>query len=194
MRKPLSRRFRRQSQPIIPTNSPTGRLRLCGRARPKRNPRWARSSMNLPGPVNLDWWGPGTVPAAPSIVWCNFPEHEQLGKPGPKARPALVFKSRYADDPPANRFLVLVAYGTSNLKVRREGLDFTLGNETLLNVLRLPQMTRFDLDRVLWLPWARPFSWREAAAGAPIRRRSRFYRRIRSAYLRGGWRNGNRLD
>lgn len=113
--------------------------------------------MSSSGLENLEWWPAGTVPAGPSIVWCNFPESDALGRPGPKPRPALVFKSRYADNPPGDRFYVLVAYGTSNLKTQRRDRDFTIGNETMLNMLRLPQMTRFDLDRVLWLPWAKPF-------------------------------------
>ncbi|MES1157220.1 MAG: hypothetical protein ABUL73_05520 [Alphaproteobacteria bacterium] len=113
--------------------------------------------MSSRGQVSLNWWGPGTVPASPAIVWCKFPEIEALGKPGPKDRPALVFKSRFADDPPGERYLVLVAYGTSVAKLGKRRHDFTIGNEMMLNLLRLPQITRFDLDRVLWLPWARPF-------------------------------------
>lgn len=113
--------------------------------------------MSSPGEVELEWWGPGTIPAPASIVWCHFPEVEALGKPGPKPRPALVFKARYADDPPADKFLVLVAYGTSQLKTAVRDRDFTIANAATLDILRLPQATRFDLDRMLWLPWARPF-------------------------------------
>lgn len=113
--------------------------------------------MSSPGEVELEWWPSGVVPAAASLVWCKFPTHLDLGKPGPKERPALVLKVRYADDPPKGRFLVQVAYGTSNLKLDKRPNDFVIANHTMLDVLRLPQATRFDLDNVLWLPWAKPF-------------------------------------
>jgi hypothetical protein len=90
-------------------------------------------------------------------VWCNFPEDAALGLPGPKARPGLVFKVNYADDPPRDRFYVLVAYGTKRLKTHRRPNDFIIANSAMLDILRLPSATRFDLDNMLWLPWARPF-------------------------------------
>ncbi len=104
-----------------------------------------------------DWWGPGTIPAPASIVWCRFPHDLTTRQPGPKSRPGLVFKVRYVDDPPANRFYVLVAYGTSKLKSGRRPHDFVVANTTMMDMLRLPQNTRFDLDNILWLPWAKPF-------------------------------------
>jgi hypothetical protein len=114
--------------------------------------------MSSPGEVTLEWWEePGSIPAPLSIVWCNFPEIESLGRPGPKSRPALVFKVRYLTAPPCSRFVVLAAFGTSVTKVVERPFDFQIGNAMLLNMLRLPQATRFDLDRVLWLPWAKPF-------------------------------------
>ena len=113
--------------------------------------------MSSPGELKLEWWGPGTIPAPASVVWCNFPTDVAPGVPGPKPRPALVFKVRYADDPPRDRFYVQVAYGTSVLKLGKRPFDFTIANALALSMTRLPQATRFDLDRVLWLPWARPF-------------------------------------
>lgn len=113
--------------------------------------------MSSPGKVELEWWGPGTVPPPASIVWCNFPEVPELGKPGPKSRPALVFKVRHAENPPGDKFNVLVAYGTSSLKTGSRTDDFIIANSATLDLLRLPQATRFDLDHMLWLPWARPF-------------------------------------
>lgn len=113
--------------------------------------------MSSRGEVELEWWGPGTIPAPASIVWCHFPEHADLGKPGPKARPALVFKVRHAENPPGGKFNVFIAYGTSVLKTGIRTDDFTIANSATLDLLRLPQATRFDLDNMLWLPWARPF-------------------------------------
>lgn len=106
---------------------------------------------------NLNWWPPGTLPAQYSIVWCSFPYSKLPEKPGPKPRPALVFSARHVDDPPSDHFEVKVAYGTSNVKSNERPFDFTIINMGTLNVLRLYQHTRFDLDRVLWLPWAKPF-------------------------------------
>lgn len=112
--------------------------------------------MSSPGSVELEWWGPETAPAPASVVWCNFPKIPKLD-PGPKARPALVFAVRHADTPPGDRLLVKVAYGTSQLKTMTRPHDFAIGNARVLNQLRLFQATRFDLDQILWLPWAKPF-------------------------------------
>ncbi|WP_340646728.1 hypothetical protein [Phenylobacterium sp.] len=115
--------------------------------------------MSSPGKneVELEWWGPGTVPPPASLVWCNFPDTPDLGKPGPKPRPGLVFKVAFAEDPPGDRFYILIAYGTSKLKIGKRPDDFTIANSATLDLLRLPQATRFDLDNMIWLPWARPF-------------------------------------
>lgn len=113
--------------------------------------------MSFAGDVDLDWWGPGTVPPKLSIVWCAFPDHLFPERPGPKNRPALVLAARYADDPPANRFVVRVVYGTSKLKSDKRPHDFTIENYGMRLMCRLPQATRFDLDQVAWLPWARPY-------------------------------------
>jgi len=113
--------------------------------------------MSSAGELKLEWWPPGSVPAPASIVWCNFPDHLKPGVPGPKSRPGLVLKVRYAAREPDGRFLVQIAYGTTQLKLGRRDLDFTIGNSATLRILRLPAATRFDLDNILWLPWARPF-------------------------------------
>ncbi len=105
----------------------------------------------------LTWWGAGTVPPPASIVWCNFPTHLAPGVPGPKSRPGLVFKVRYADDPPGERFLVQVAYGTTKLKTASRPDDFIIANSVMLDILRLPSATRFDLDTIAWLPWAKEY-------------------------------------
>lgn len=119
--------------------------------------KWAIWSMSSAGDVDLDWWGPGTVPAPASIVWCMFPTHLAPDVPGPKSRPGLVFKVRYAAKQPDGRFLVQIAYGTTKLKTGRRPHDFRIANYATLDVLRLPHATRFDLDNMIWLPWARPW-------------------------------------
>ena len=113
--------------------------------------------MSSNGELELEWWDAGSVPAPASIVWCNFPEHLAPDVPGPKSRPALVFKARYATKQPDGRFLVQIAYGTSKMKTGKRPHDFRVSNAATLDILRLPQATRFDLDNVLWLPWAKPW-------------------------------------
>ncbi|WP_156389145.1 type II toxin-antitoxin system PemK/MazF family toxin [Brevundimonas sp. Root1423] len=113
--------------------------------------------MSSAGEVELDWWGPGTIPAPLSIVWCAFPDHIAPKKPGPKNRPALVLSVRFADNPPEQRHVVRVIYGTSKLKSDNRPYDFSIENYGTRLICRLPQATRFDLDQVLWLPWAKPY-------------------------------------
>lgn len=113
--------------------------------------------MNFAGDEGLEWWPSGTIPAPLSIVWCAFPDHIFPEKPGPKNRPALVLAVRYAADPPDGRHLVRVVYGTSKLKSDTRPYDFAICNYGTRLVCRLPQGTRFDLDQVVWLPWAEPY-------------------------------------
>lgn len=113
--------------------------------------------MSSDGNVKLEWWPSGTIPAPLSIVWCAFPDHIAPEKPGPKNRPALVLSVRYASDPPDGTHLVKVVYGTSNLKTGQRPHDFIIGNFATRLICRLPQATRFDLDQVVWLPWAEPY-------------------------------------
>lgn len=113
--------------------------------------------MSSAGDVELEWWPSGTIPAPLSIVWCAFPDHIAPEKPGPKNRPALVLSVRYADNPPADRHVVRVVYGTSNLKSGQRPYDFIISNYGTRLICRLPQATRFDLDQVVWVPWAKPY-------------------------------------
>lgn len=124
--------------------------------------------MSSNGDVELGWWEPGTVPAPLSIAWCAFPNHISPGKPGPKPRPALVLKVRYADDPPQDRFLIRVVYGTSKLKSAERPMDFVIANYGTRLLCRLPQGTRFDLDQVAWLPWAKPYFVPRQGSSTPV--------------------------
>lgn len=124
--------------------------------------------MSSNGATELEWWAPGTIPAPLSIVWCAFPDHIAPEKPGPKKRPALVLKVRYADNPPQDRFVVQVIYGTSKLKTSVRPFDFVIGNYVNRLLCRLPQATRFDLDQVVWLPWARPFFVEREGEATPV--------------------------
>jgi hypothetical protein len=53
--------------------------------------------------------------------------------------------------------MVLVAYGTSKLKTGRRPNDFIIANAATLDIVRLPNATRFDLDDFVWMPWAKPW-------------------------------------
>jgi hypothetical protein len=49
---------------------------------------------------------------------------------------------------------VQVVYGTTNLKMQQRKLDFFVTNIAEMNICGLDKATRFDLDNMVWLPWA----------------------------------------
>lgn len=95
-----------------------------------------------------------TLPAPLDVVWCQFPSHLDLSKPGPKNRPALVAETALFD---GDKPVVHVIYGTSKLKEDSRPLDFIVSNYQDMHTAGLYQATRFDMDTHLWLPWAREF-------------------------------------
>jgi hypothetical protein len=96
-----------------------------------------------------------TLPAPYDIVWCRFPDNLNLDAPGIKDRPALVLQTAHSS--PGFRPEVRVIYGTSNLKTATRPFDFFVKNLWEMDEAGLAQATRFDLDRVLWMPWASEF-------------------------------------
>jgi len=90
------------------------------------------------------------LPAPYDIVWCRFPFHESLGEPGPKPRPALVKNAATRHDGSAE---VEVVYGTTNLKMETRKYDFIVSKTSEMDACGLYRATRFDLDKVVWLPW-----------------------------------------
>lgn len=95
-----------------------------------------------------------TIPRPLDIVWCRFPILE-LSKPGPKCRPGLVRSVLLNKGQTKAR--VEVCYGTSQLKKDRFPFDLFIENASQLTLLGLPQATRFEIDRVLQLPWSAEF-------------------------------------
>lgn len=93
-----------------------------------------------------------TLPAPYDIVWCRFPFHEDLGNPGPKARPAVV--TNVALDEDAGEGEVQLIYGTTTLKFHQRPRDFYVTNMAEMDACGLNKATRFDLDKVAWIPWA----------------------------------------
>jgi len=94
-----------------------------------------------------------TLPAPLDIVWCRFPFEESPRTPG-KPRPALVFSTQEMDE---GDYSVQIAYGTSRLKTESRPLDFVVSNLAAMHACGLPQATRFDLDRLRFLPWSAEF-------------------------------------
>lgn len=92
-----------------------------------------------------------TLPAPYDIVWCRFPYHDSLGEPGPKARPALVRNVAQTSDGYGEVHLV---YGTTHMKHNFRKYDFVVSNAAEMDACGLYRATRFDLDKIAWIPWA----------------------------------------
>ena len=95
-----------------------------------------------------------TLPRSLDIVWCKFPELK-IDEPGPKNRPGLIRSVALNKAHTAAR--VEVCYGTSKLKKASFPLDLFIENAERLTALGLAQATRFELDRTVYLPWAKEF-------------------------------------
>lgn len=92
-------------------------------------------------------------PSAYDIVACWYPEDENPDEPGPDLRPALILTVLQGKS--SGAFACRVAYGTKILKIiKRQGVDLIIQDPSDVG---LPRPTRFDLDRVVTLPWAPPF-------------------------------------
>jgi hypothetical protein len=96
-----------------------------------------------------------TLPAPLDIVLCNFPEHLNLQNPGIKSRPGLVVQTAISE--PGFKGEVRVVYGTSVLKRDKRPYDLFVTNYQEMYEAGLHKATRFDLDQILWLPWAAEF-------------------------------------
>lgn len=90
------------------------------------------------------------LPEPLDVVWSRFPYDDKPGEPGEVAHPALVFAT-FEFRP--GEFSVQVAYGTSKLKTDRRPFDFRIQNFRDMQFAGLAQATRFDLDKIKFLPW-----------------------------------------
>jgi hypothetical protein len=95
-----------------------------------------------------------TLPGALDVVWCHFPTHLDLSKPGPKPRPALVAETAVTEN---DEPMVHAIYGTSKLKHDTRPLDFFVSNYQDMHDAGLYQATRFDMGLHIWMPWAEEF-------------------------------------
>jgi len=91
------------------------------------------------------------LPAPYDIVWCRFPEHDDLGNPGPKPRPGIVMNVAVDDDERTGE--VQVIYGTTTLKMQTRRHDFFVCKLSEMEMCGLDKATRFDLDTFAWIPW-----------------------------------------
>lgn len=98
----------------------------------------------------MRWW---KQPTAGDLVWCFFPQDEQL-RPGPKPRPGLILKVRRVLGADL-QFAVEVAYGTSKkidpLYSGEFLIDRSDGEAFRLAGLSYP--TKFNLTQVAELPY-----------------------------------------
>lgn len=96
------------------------------------------------------WW---KQPVAGDLVWCFFPQDEQL-EPGPKPRPGLLLKVRrvLGED---QQFAVEVAYGTSQkVEILYSG-EFLISraDADAFQLSGLSYPTKFDLSKIAELPY-----------------------------------------
>jgi hypothetical protein len=94
-------------------------------------------------------WPP---PSPGDIVWCHFP-FLPATEPGPKPRPALVVGVRVLEDGVAVR----VAYATTRRTTTLRSGEFLITKDkhpVAFKQAGLAFDTKFDLNRVLELPWS----------------------------------------
>src|SRR5690606_12194049 len=93
-----------------------------------------------------------SIPNPLDIAWCWFPVREAPESPGPKHRPTLVRAIKMSPD--QTKAAIQVTFGTSNAKHGERPFDLLIENSTGLDHCGLPYVTRFDMDKTIWLPWA----------------------------------------
>jgi hypothetical protein len=105
--------------------------------------------------VTDTFYDPKTLPRPGDVVWCRFPFREMPGKPGPKARPAIV-RAVFLDRR-TSRSSVEVAFGTSKRTDRLYRGEFSIASPSGMRAAGLDLPTKFDLARTVRLPWTREF-------------------------------------
>jgi hypothetical protein len=101
------------------------------------------------------WW---VEPQAGDICWCWTPHEIEPPRPGPKRHPSLIYRVTGTAD--LKRFKVLIAPGTSQKTDRLYGGEFCIGNDedgNALKVAGLYKPTKFQLNRLVWLPYSSDF-------------------------------------
>ena len=78
-----------------------------------------------------------------------------LGQPGPKPRPAIV--RAVFINPHTSRASIEVAFGTSKKINKLHRGEFLVGSPSGMTSAGLDLPTKFDLGRIIRLPWARQY-------------------------------------
>ena len=99
----------------------------------------------------IRWW---KQPLAGDLVWCFFPQDEQL-EPGPKPRPGLILEVRrvLGSD---QQFAVKVAYGTSQKTDSLYPGEFIIetADGAAFRLSGLSFSTKFDMAKIAELPYS----------------------------------------
>jgi len=66
-------------------------------------------------------------------------------------------------DDEASEGEVHLIYGTTNLKMMQRRRDFFVTNMAEMDLCGLDKATRFDLDKIAWVPWAE--EWFDTLSG-----------------------------
>lgn len=107
-------------------------------------------------------WPKSVWPKVYELVWTRFPEAESIEQPGLKPRPSLVLGVYEEEDGGA---LLVIAPGTTRLKLERRPFDFRVTNYAEMQACGLSFATRFDLDAIIPLPYTRDWFAPLTAAG-----------------------------
>lgn len=107
-----------------------------------------------------------SLPEPLNIVWCWFPLAEAPKRPGPKHRPALVRSIKLSPD--RTMAAVEVTFGTTKIRLLDRPFDLHIQNSAALDHAGLPSVTRFDLGRTIWLPWASEYFTPRSGYSSPV--------------------------
>jgi len=105
--------------------------------------------------VSWSYYPVSTLPAPYDVVLCQFPEDLDLQKPPLKMRPGIVLQTAHSEE----GFIpeVRLIYGTSKTKLQKRPFDLIVMNNQAMYDAGLNRATRFDLDKIIWMPWAAEF-------------------------------------
>jgi hypothetical protein len=103
--------------------------------------------------MGLTFYDLATLPFQYDLVWCRYPQRENLFVPGPWIRPCLVLD--VLADWESARAALVVAYGTGIFDRAKHKTDLIIDDWKELRSLGLHKPTRFALSHSarMKLPW-----------------------------------------
>lgn len=90
-----------------------------------------------------------TLPYPFAVVWCLYPLNEDKGKPGPIARPCLVWQSSVLEDENGQEYgSLVVSYGGDayDAQPTDNSLDLIISDRPTYQALNLSKPTRFSVN------------------------------------------------